>query len=495
MGALILLDSRVETNQGDGIRNDGGLLSLSNVEISGNTGGYGIRNQSLGALTFDGGRVSGNQMGGIYNASATATLTEVDLVNNSGQGGVHNSGFDLTRLTLKYSLVATNTATSGGGIFNEGVGAKANLHEVRITNNKATASGGGVFNNGLMIIDGSTIDHNESTSGGGIEHFGGNLHLTNDTLSSNSASDNGGGLYNESNAILTNVTFNGNSTDNAANGGNIFNDNAQLSFENSLLANAAIDGNCVNSGGSLNSLGHNLDSGNTCGFNAAGDIINADPLLGPLQDNGGPTWTEALLPGSPAIDHADNATCPATDQRELPRPQGTICDIGAFEFGDTADLALTVEISPTLVEPGQPLTYTLTIDNLGPSAVATVTLTDILPTGATFITSTICGGGTCTFGADEVTCSQFGLNSGSSVTGTIVIVTPLNPGLITNTASVDSSIADLKSENNQVTTVVAVGDNPGNDLYPVYLPLILGYASLSLTFLFSKETSTFLCDH
>jgi hypothetical protein len=75
---------------------------------------------------------------------------------------------------------------------------------------------------------------------------------------------------------------------------------------------------------------------------------NTDPLLGPLQDNGGPTWTHALLPNSPAIDTGDNAQCPPTDQRNVPRPQDgngdgeSICDIGSYELEG-------LWISPTLV--------------------------------------------------------------------------------------------------------------------------------------------------
>ena len=64
-----------------------------------------------------------------------------------------------------------------------------------------------------------------------------------------------------------------------------------------------------------------------------GDLFNMNPLLGPLRDNGGPTPTQALLPGSPAIDHGDDAGCPTADQRGVPRPRGAACDIGAYEYG------------------------------------------------------------------------------------------------------------------------------------------------------------------
>jgi hypothetical protein len=91
---------------------------------------------------------------------------------------------------------------------------------------------------------------------------------------------------------------------------------------------------------SKSSQGYNLDGGNTCDFNGGmNDLINTNPLLGPLQANGGPTDTMALPPTSPAVDAGD-VSCGAvtTDQRGLPRPfdgDGSTtaeCDIGAYEF-------------------------------------------------------------------------------------------------------------------------------------------------------------------
>jgi hypothetical protein len=83
----------------------------------------------------------------------------------------------------------------------------------------------------------------------------------------------------------------------------------------------------------VSSLGHNLADDDSCGFTAPGDLVVANAMLGPLQDNGGPTETHDLLPGSPAID-AGSMDCPppATDQRGVARPQGAGCDIGAVEF-------------------------------------------------------------------------------------------------------------------------------------------------------------------
>ena len=83
------------------------------------------------------------------------------------------------------------------------------------------------------------------------------------------------------------------------------------------------------------SIGYNIESpGNTCGFDPDGTTVDVpDPMLGPLQDNGGPTETHALLPGSPALDQIPAVDCEVTeDQRGVARPQGPACDVGAFEL-------------------------------------------------------------------------------------------------------------------------------------------------------------------
>ena len=128
--------------------------------------------------------------------------------------------------------------------------------------------------------------------------------MSNSTLSGNSAS-NGGGIYNT-----------------GTNGGNAF-----VMLDNTILASTgAMPGaNLVNTGlgTSITSEGYNLSSDDGGGFlTAGGDQINTDPKLGPLQENGGPTLTMALLPGSPALDQGKNFGV-TTDQRGFPRPIDT----------------------------------------------------------------------------------------------------------------------------------------------------------------------------
>jgi hypothetical protein len=110
------------------------------------------------------------------------------------------------------------------------------------------------------------------------------------------------------------------------------------SLVNSLLATNSPGGN---GWAGLIDLGHNLSSDATCAFTNTGSFNGTDPKLGPLADNGGATLSMALLPGSPAIDAADPAAAPATDQRGIPRPVGSAPDIGAFEYGLPAILRIS----------------------------------------------------------------------------------------------------------------------------------------------------------
>ena len=102
---------------------------------------------------------------------------------------------------------------------------------------------------------------------------------------------------------------------------------ADVKLINTIVAKNPLGGNCDSR---IIPLGHNLDD-DTCNLTEPTDLPNTDPMLGPLKNNGGPTETHALLPGSPAIDAGDDRVTPPTDQRGEPRPQGAASDIGAYE--------------------------------------------------------------------------------------------------------------------------------------------------------------------
>ena len=135
-----------------------------------------------------------------------------------------------------------------------------------------------------------------------------------------------------------------------------------MTLRNSIVSGntaATPSGDCA---GSITSLGHNLASDASCAFAGAGDLNSTDPSLGPLQNNGGETETHALLAGSPAIDAVPLAFCTLpTDQRGVARPQGTGCDMGAFEV-EVCPLPLTGSIRVTICNRGS-ITNSTTVNS------------------------------------------------------------------------------------------------------------------------------------
>jgi hypothetical protein len=183
----------------------------------------------------------------------------------------------------------------------------------------------------------STISGNTSGDvGGGIRSLG-NVTIVNSTLSGNTATGwHGGAIFHTDGAMeITNSTLTNNAGPDWAPSA-IFIGSFNANVPTLMLTNTIISGNqwyaCDHWTGAnvLTSGGHNLVQDDTCNP-VASDLIGVDPLLGSLADNGGPTQTHALLPGSPAIDAGNDAVAPATDQRGVARPQGTHSDIGSVE--------------------------------------------------------------------------------------------------------------------------------------------------------------------
>jgi CSLREA domain-containing protein len=265
--------------------------------------------------------------GGIRDYSWDFTLTNSTVSNNaaSGNGGGISGPF----LTLTNSTVSNNAASgNGGGIF----GYEPTLTNSTVSGNTAQ-HGGGIFAAYLEVTNSTVSGNTAGGSGGGIYAYYGNLGVTNSTVSGNTAGGYGGGIcaWELSDSTLTNSTVSGNT---AAQGGGVYQPwsvfyPAEFALTNTIVADNSVD-NC---GGEAFSFGYSLTDDDSCFMGAAGDLVVADAMLGPLQDNGGPTETHALLAGSPAID-AGSPACPppATDQRGVARPQGTDCDIGAVEY-------------------------------------------------------------------------------------------------------------------------------------------------------------------
>jgi len=322
--------------------------------------------------------------GGIYNDHGALTLNNCTISSNvavqGGGGGIYNDGSGgSAMLTITNCTINGNSAWPGGGIYNY-------LGTVTITNSTLSGNldtgsnaGGAIINQGTLTITGSTFSGNSSTSGGAIYNAGFNLAaistlaITNSTFSGNSASR-GGGIYNDFAAMATmsNCTFSGNSAGGPDNviyngtGGAIFNAQALTMINCTVSGNSAtihgggvyngingsavgllkIGGTILNAGPSgeniyndtsfynatVTSLGYNLSSDDGGGYlTATGDRSNTNPRLGPLQDNGGPTFTHLPAANSPAIDAGGPTLW--TDQRGpgFVRIVNDRPDIGALE--------------------------------------------------------------------------------------------------------------------------------------------------------------------
>jgi hypothetical protein len=220
--------------------------------------------------------------------------------------------------------------------FVVGAGQTAEIDNLTITGGKGVF-GGGIESNGHLTLKGATLTGNTASYGGGISS-GGPLTMINDTVTGNSAANGGGGIYVAANtlATITNSTVANNMLTGvgAVGGGIAVNAGAALNLLNAIVYNPN-SGDPVHPDvfGSVNQTEGSLFGSNPTIFtNLVGNQFNTNPLLGPLQDNGGPTPTMALLAGSPAIGAGTAAGAPAVDQRGYIRPGGAGFSIGAYEF-------------------------------------------------------------------------------------------------------------------------------------------------------------------
>lgn len=394
---------RITANFGGGVFvNNGSTLTLTDSLVIGNSaasGGGGIYvNDST--LTLINSRVSSNSTngdgGGIYIDVSTVILTNsrVDLNKATSGGGILTSSSTLTltgsqidgniatyagggiyasaaTLILDGSQVAGNDAGYSGGGINAGTGSLT-LTNSRVEGNNVDGTGGGIYLSlGTATLTNSLVSTNTSGFAGGGISSGSTLTLINSTLSGNSSVNNGGGLdirigttklYN---VTLTNNTADSNG-DNDGDGGGayIFSSDGTLIATHSIIG-GNIDGSTTSNqhpdcSGDLTGAGYNLIA-NTSGCTLTGDttgtVTGLSPNLGPLQDNDGPTFTHALLVGSPAIDAGNAAGCvdpsslPLTsDQRGFFRPADgdgnftSRCDLGAFEFNSSSGPAPTFKV-------------------------------------------------------------------------------------------------------------------------------------------------------
>ena len=278
-------------------------------------------------------------------AGATVTMTGMTIRNGSNLNGagVESAG----QLSLADSIISGNAGHTGGGFSNFGT---ATLTNDTIEANQAGGGGGGIANSGILAINDSTIADNSSILGGGglINETTGALTVFNSTISNNSTTGFGGGVDNFGTARFFHTTIAGNLARSngpaGPNGGGLYN-SAPAPTHTLELWNSLIQFNYAGSlpddcdGQPLTSKDYNfIDSVCPLTGTTTNNVTGLDNHLAPLADNGGPTLTRALLAGSPAIGQIPPGLCrdpfgaaPVPDQRGVPRPVGTKCDMGAYD--------------------------------------------------------------------------------------------------------------------------------------------------------------------
>ena len=302
---------------------------------------------AISGFTISNGNLINVSGAGIFNDQSTVTISNCVISGNAtdsppstqaGGGGICNNGaLSLINSTVTGNSVTGSFAYGGGGILNNG---SLTINQCSITNNRGDRYGGGIAGSALIqssTISGNLTSHYDHSDGDGAGLSGESFIIQNSTISGNSAiggkfGGHGGAIY--GGGIITNCTISGNTTNHQP--GGIY-ANSPVELTHTILNSGQ---NIVNAGTTVTSHGFNISSDNGGGFlTGPGDQINTDPLLGPLQNNGGPTSTHALLPGSPAIDAGSPnfAPPPDYDQRGpgFARVFNGRIDVGSFEVQPT----------------------------------------------------------------------------------------------------------------------------------------------------------------
>jgi hypothetical protein len=399
-GGTLLVEANSAINLNSAAFDGGGLFLINNIVsaridnsvVQGNTAdndGGGIHFHSLASnkLAIEKSQIADNSAGGAGGGFwGTGRLTGTRVNDNDAAnvgGGLYTHG----TLYLNDMQIDGNTAVFGGGMG----GGSAIGARLQIYNNQASQRGGGSYISYFELQDSWIGGNSAGVAGGGIyteNHIFTNMTATLERvlLDSNSA-PNGGNIWTDRRLALGNVTITrqdvkakteelGMDSTGIMGGDpwqgeglyidvsgivtatnvtlaldtfeNILYKAGELTLQNSIINNNNLDQtNCLLIATPINSLGHNISNDNSCaGLNQPTDMVNTNPKLGWLGDNGGFTQTRVLLPGSPALDAGNAAGCAGplvngVDQRGIPRPIGGGCDIGAFEFGFALYLPLT----------------------------------------------------------------------------------------------------------------------------------------------------------
>ena len=514
-GQLTLTDVDFENNIGQNggalyanFNAQGGSLTLDQVILRGNTAIAG----GVGA--------GGGLFASLLASSSQVALRDSQVVSNTADGtggGVFITGSTAAAWLVEGSQFYSNTAASGGAIGNF---VPLDLSDSQLHDNRASFDGGAIEAFAPLVIARTTLAANTAGRFGGglfdLQTDSNALYpvfadISQSTLSANGAQF-GGAIYHDGyitpNSLLslTNSTVNGNAAVRKGSGGGVYVYGGQAQLFNATLANNRVvlglpvagpgmGGGLYLTATAVLTAENSIIANNTRGdgirtptlddcfsFGTTGElaydlirvtancsvtgpqgglIIGQDPLLGPLQDNGGSTQTQALLPGSPAIDAGAPTGCtgadgaPITnDQRGAVRPEDPTCDLGAYEVVPEADLAVGQQASRAQSRPGAPITYTLTVTNTGPAPATGVVLTDTLPAGVTLRAVTP-SQGSC-LGTAPIVCNLGPLGSGAPATVTVG-VTPAIAARLTNTATVAANEFDPALANNTASETTTVG--------------------------------------
>ena len=382
----------------------GGGSSDTSVTVDGSTAGTTVLNGNGDTgSTFEGGSAG----------SPSVTLDRLEITDSGGENGQSAITNDGATLTVTDSLVTGNSIVDGSEGSN-------------------TAHGGGFFLDGgsTTLINDTITDNSATASASGSENF---------------ASASGGGIFADGPLTMTNVTLAGNTVSATATDGAISHASGgglaladETTTSNSVVAGNSPD-NC--DGSVATDGGGNVDSADTCGFSPGkGDLVNTDPGLGALADNGGPTQTEAVGAGSPAVG-LPTAACPATDQRGYTRSGApTSCTSGAYEYDGTQPTqTVTFTSTAPAAEVGGP-TYTPAATGGASGNPVTFAVDASSTAGACTLTAgvvTFTGAGSCIIDADQAGDATYAAGQAHQTVTVVAPVTyhPLTPTRICDTRS------------------------------------------------------------
>lgn len=387
---LSITTSTFVDNIANGVAQGGGAIAMVG-------GGIGVIDESI----FESNQAT-TQGGAIRGVDANLTISNSDFSENTAQFGagiamdvINGSPFALPGVvSIADSTFAGNIASQFGG------GLDVDEHAVTIerstfADNGAQSGGAVRLDAAEATVDASTFSGNSASSGGGAFELTGNdpgvgvlasLTLTNSTASGNTTAGSGAVLAgnDRSAATIRHSTLTGNT---AGSGGGATDAEGSLVIDHSIIADNTSSTGAADIEGTVTSLTWSLLGDSTGATLAAGsnNLLDIEPQLEPIADNGGSTLTRRPIPGSPVIDAGDPAFggAPSIDQRGRARVNGTRIDMGALE---TNQGTFSVTASQSAVVEGGDVTFTVSRDD-GADGAAAVDL--------------VAGSGTATAGLDH----------------------------------------------------------------------------------------------